>query len=493
MATVAFLMWREILSEGNIVRRISSPKLYKSTLPVRSYIFVDSATWRVSKDPKSGIFKFANHKIINPVSINASEIPNFKNIKTFFFWCFVMFTILAYRRRGIVLVMNVVTDEKKIEEVLTRGVEHIYPSNAFLKKRLLNGKQLTLYLGIDPTGPTLHIGYAVVLRKLRQLQNLGHKIILLIGDFTALIGDPTDKSATRVKQTREQVLENAKLYKDQAAHFLDFEGDNAVEIKYNSDWLSKMNFADVLELASTSTVQQMLERDMFEKRIAENKPIYTHEFFYPLMQGYDAVAMNVDGELGGNDQTFNMLMGRTLQKTLKNKEMFVVSMKLLVDPTVKKMGKTEGNMVSFLDTPTDAFGKIMSWPDTLMPLGYELCTDVDMPGTEPMESKLSLAENIVSSYWGKIIATKARQDFSTTFSKGEMPENILEIKSNPEQLLSDFLLEQKLVASKNEFRRLVTEGAISIDGEKISDYNFQAKNGVVRVGKHRFIKIKVKN
>ena len=385
--------------------------------------------------------------------------------------------------------MKIDRDPAKIEQVLTRGVENIYPSKEFVRKRLESGERLTIYMGVDPTGPTLHIGYAVVLRKLSQLQKLGHKIILLIGDFTALIGDPTDKSATRVRQTPEQVTENAKLYKEQASRFLDFQSDNSVELKYNSEWLGKMSFADVLELSSHSTVQQMIERDMFQKRIAERKPVYTHEFFYPLMQGYDSVAMNVDGEVGGNDQSFNMLMGRTLLKDIKNKEKFVIAMKLLVDPTGKKMGKTEGNMVAFTDAPQDAFGKIMSWPDTFMPLAYELCTDIDMPDkAEPMEAKLKLAELIVASYWGSGEAESARQAWTTTFSKGETPADIKEVRATGESL-AEILLGEKLVASKNEFRRLIDEGAISIDGEKVAEYNTTPKAGVVRIGKHRFLKL----
>lgn len=387
--------------------------------------------------------------------------------------------------------MKVSTDNKEIERVLTRGVEKIYPSKEYLKSRLEKGEKLTIYMGVDPTGPTLHIGYGVVLRKLAQLQKLGHKIIFLIGDFTAMIGDPTDKTAARVKQTPEQVKENAKLYKEQASKFLDFEGDNPVEIRHNSEWWSKMSYADGLELASDFTHSQMIKRDMFQKRIEEGKEIFMHELSYPMMQGYDAVAMEVDGEIGGNDQTFNMLCGRDLMQKRNGKEMFVISMKLLVDPTGKKMGKTEGNMVAFTDKPEDAFGKIMSWPDTLMPLAYEVCTDEDVTTGDPKEAKLNLAKNIVASYWGMDDAKKSQENWENTFSKGGVPEDIPEVDTKSGTLLVDALLANKIVESKSEFRRLIKEGAVSHDGAKITEADVETKNGVYRIGKHRFLKIKI--
>ena len=274
--------------------------------------------------------------------------------------------------------MSVSTDPQKIEELLTRGVEHVYPSREFLEARLKEGKQLSLYLGIDPTGPDLHIGHSIQLRKLRQFQDLGHKVILLIGDFTGMIGDPTDKSAARKRLTREEVLKNAENYKVQASKILDFNGKNPVELKYNSEWLSKMPFSEVIGLASHFTVQQILARDMFDKRLKEDKPIFFHELMYPLMQGFDCVAMNVDGEVGGNDQTFNMLVGRDLMKAMRGKEKFVIADKLLADPTGKKMGKSEGNMITLSDSSDEMFGKVMSWTDGMIVGGFELLTDVPM-------------------------------------------------------------------------------------------------------------------
>ncbi len=387
--------------------------------------------------------------------------------------------------------MKVITDPNKIEKVLTRGVEAIFPNKEYLKARLESGERLTIYNGIDPTGPTLHIGHGIVIRKLAEFQKLGHEVIFLIGDFTAMIGDPTDKSAARVVQTPEEVQDNLKLYKEQASHFIKFDGENPAGFRLNSEWWNKMSYADGLKLATNFTHSQMIKRDMFQKRIEEGKDLYMHELNYPMMQGYDSVVMDVDGEIGGNDQTFNMLAGRDLMKKLKNKDKFVLAMKLLVDPTGKKMGKTEGNMVAFTDSPTEMYGKIMSWPDTLMPLAYELCTDIDMPEGDPKETKLNLAKNIVSTYFGDDIGDSAQAEWVSTFSKGEAPTDIPGVKPQEGALLADVLLEHKLVASKSEFRRLINEGAISLDGEKIGDYNQKAPpaGGVVRVGKHRFLKL----
>ncbi len=220
--------------------------------------------------------------------------------------------------------------DQQIAEFLTRSVENVYPKRDALEELLESGKKIRVYLGVDPTGPTLHIGHAIAIRKLAELQRMGHEVILLIGDFTAMIGDPTDKSATRKQLTHEEVLANCKNYQSQASAFLQFDGENPAKLMFNNNWLGKMSFAEVVELASHFTVQQMLERDMFEKRMNEQKPIGIHEFMYPLMQGYDSVAMDVNLEIGGNDQTFNMLAGRTLMREMKGEEKLVLTTKLLV-------------------------------------------------------------------------------------------------------------------------------------------------------------------
>lgn len=394
-------------------------------------------------------------------------------------------------------------DEQKIYEFLHRGVELVLPSRDFVKDKLLSGEQLKIYLGIDPTGPTLHIGHSIPIRKLAQLQALGHKIILLVGDFTAQIGDPTDKMATRVVLTPEQIAENLKNYKIQASKLLSFEGDNAAEFKFNSEWLGKMNFADVLALASKVTVQQMLERDMFQKRAEEGKPIYIHEFMYPLMQGQDSVELMVDGEIGGNDQIFNMLVGRDLLKEY-NKDKFVMSVKLLADPNGKKMGKSEGNMITLEDTANDMFGKIMSWTDGMVVGGFELCTNVpqqeilDMEigmqnGENPMEFKKRLAREIITIYHDKESAETAQANWEQTFSDGGLPAEIPEVNAKVGDLLMDVLAENKIVSSKADFRRLIDEGAIKTmkdNEEKITDQKFPINETViVKVGKKKFVKI----
>jgi len=345
----------------------------------------------------------------------------------------------------------------------------------------------------------------VVLKKLKELQDLGHKITLLIGDFTATIGDP-DKLSVRKPLTRKEVLQNAKLYKKQASTFLRFSGVNKAEIKYNSKWLSKMRFEDVLNLASKMTVEQMLKRDMFKKRIKEGKPVYIHEFMYPLMQGYDSVVMDVDGEIGGNDQTFNMLAGRTLMKQIKDKEKFVLTLKLLEDKDGVKMGKTTGNMAALSDTPQEMFGKIMSWTDNMILSGFELCTyvpteeikdireSIEKEIVNPRDIKMKLAVEIIKIYHGEKEAEKAKQNFIETFQKKGVPENIEEVVVEKGEKLMDILLVAGVVNSKADFRRLVKEGAVKHeDGSKIKDEYYETKQGgIFKIGKKRFIKIKLK-
>lgn len=384
---------------------------------------------------------------------------------------------------------KVITDESEIDNLLSRGVENVYPSKEELKRVLLSGKQLSIYNGIDPTGPTLHIGHGSTLLKLRELQDLGHKVILLIGDFTGRIGDPTDKASARKQLTAKEVKDNLKSYTKQAGKILDM---NKVSIKFNSKWLSKLSFEEVIMLASEFTLQQMIERDMFEKRIKNGEPVYLHEFFYPLMQGYDSVAMNVDMEIGGNDQTFNMLVGRTMMRS-RGKEKYVLTTKLLVDPTGKKMGKSEGNMVTLNDKPEDMFGKVMSWPDTLIPLAFEICTRskivVDME--HPKESKLNLAFEIVKLYYSEKEAEKAKEEWEKTFSKKEIPENVEEIKTKNNEILLDVLVSKGIVSSKSEARRLIDDGAIThMDSEeRVNEYHDKVRLGVYRIGKKRFCKI----
>lgn len=394
-------------------------------------------------------------------------------------------------------------DEKIIEEILSRGVEKIYPSKEFLKSKMLKGERLSIYLGIDPTGPSLHLGHLIPLLKLSKFQKLGHQIILLIGDFTAMIGDPTDKTATRRKLSRDEVLENLKEYQKQASKFISFNGTNKALFKFNSEWLSKLNFEQVLDLASNMTVQQMIERDMFSTRMKEGKPIYIHEFLYPLMQGYDSVALNVDGEIGGNDQTFNMLTGRNLIKIFKNKEKFVISTKLLSDSSGKKMGKTEDNMISLKDDSIEMFGKVMSWSDEMIVPGFEVITQSSptelesiknsiTSGQNPRDFKIRLAKELVSICYGIESAERAQESFENIFTKGGVPEDVEEVTVTTDSMLVEVLLSKKIISSKSEWRRLVSEGAVTkMDTEKkVENPDEIAELGVYKIGKRRFVKIK---
>lgn len=400
--------------------------------------------------------------------------------------------------------MAIITDQKRIDDLLTRGIEHIYPNTEFTRKALASGKRLRIYAGFDPTGPALHIGHGIQVRKLAQLQALGHEIIFLIGDFTAMIGDPTDKGAARTQLTKKEVLANCKGYKKQVERLISFSGKNAAEIMYNSKWLAKMKFADVLDLASHYTVQQMLERDMFEKRVAEGKPVFIHEFMYPLMQGYDSVMMDVDGEVGGNDQTFNMLAGRTLLKELKDKEKFVLTCKLLTDAAGKKMGKTEGNMISLTDSAQDMFGKVMSWTDSMIMSGFEILTDIPMDevrdmerrmaaGENPRDFKLRLAHEVVAIYKGAKEADAAKENFIALFSKKEVPQD-MPVKQVGSRSLLDVLVESGLVVSKGEARRAVEQGGVCVDEIKITEITHELAPGehVIQKGKRHFVKVKVK-
>lgn len=374
-----------------------------------------------------------------------------------------------------------------IDTVLSRGVSQVLPDKKGLAS-LMKKKKITLYQGFDPSTDKLHIGHMVGIRKLAQFQKLGHKVIFLVGDFTGMIGDPTDKSAARQKLTKKQVLGNAKGYKKQIGSMLRFEGENAAEIKYNSEWLGKLSFEEILELSSNFTVQQMLERDFFQSRITDEKPIYLHEFLYPLMQGYDSVVMGVDLEVGATDQLFNMMAGRSLMKALKKKEKFVLSLKLLEDPSGKKMGKTEGNAINLTDEPENIFGGVMSLPDGFIQRGIEILTNLPMNAAEkkPIDAKKALALEVVKQIYGVKKAKGAMASFEKTFQKGE-PEftKLVPGKGTLLETISD------LVGSNSETKRLIIQGGIDIDGKTVTDPFSKIKTGdKIKVGKKEFIKIK---
>lgn len=394
--------------------------------------------------------------------------------------------------------MKINTDPKKIKEVLERGVEVIYPNRKALEEILISGKKLRIYNGIDPTGK-LHIGHLVVLRKMRQFQDLGHEIIILIGDFTATIGDPTDKQAARKPLTREQVLKNAKDYKKQIGKILDTKKSN-IRFLYNEGWTNKLKPKDMLELASQFTVARLLERDMFQQRIKKGKEIHLHEFMYPIFQAYDSVAMDVDLEVGGNDQTFNMLAGRTLMKKMKNKEKFVLTTKLLIDPQGKKMGKTERNIVNLDERPEEMYGKIMSWSDEIIGVALELCTDIPMAEIKrminPQNAKARLAKEIITVCHNKRAAELAGKEFNQVFREKKLPSKIPNFKTSKKVLpILDLIFDSGLASSKSQAKRLILERGVKIDGRIKTAWQEKIKlieGMILQVGKRRFKKIKLK-
>lgn len=388
-----------------------------------------------------------------------------------------------------------------IQEVLTRGVDQVLPSPEGLA-HLMRQKKITLYQGFDPSMPSLHLGNLVGLIKLGQFQKLGHKVIFLVGDFTGMIGDPTDKAATRKRLTRKEVLENAKAWKEQAGRILDFSGPNAAEIKFNSAWNDKLTFRDLIEISSHFTHQQLIERDMFQKRIKEGQTIHFHELLYPIAQAIDSVEMGVDLEIGGTDQIFNMLAGRTLMKAMQKKEKYVLATKLLVDKDGNKVGKTTGNAL-FLDLPPDKFyAGVMAFPDETIAPGFELLTEVNQEGIEekvakdPMGQKKLLAFEMVKLLWGKTEAEKASSEFEKVFQKKDLPSDIPTIHIKEEKLpLLDLVFATKGVSSRSDAKRLIAQSAIEVNEKIVTDPNEEIEIGkevVMRIGKTRFFRIKTK-
>ena len=377
--------------------------------------------------------------------------------------------------------------DQEIDKILTRGVVNILPTKNELAT-LMAKKKITLYQGFDPSSKNLHIGNWIGIRKLAQFQQLGHQVIFLIGDFTGMIGDPTNKSAARKKMTKEQALKNAENYTQQVGKTLKFTGPNAAKVLFNSEWLSKLSFEEIVELASNFTVQQILERDFFQDRLKKNKPIHLHEFLYPLMQGYDCVAMNVDLEIGGSDQLFNMLAGRNLMKSLKKKDKSVLTLKLLTDPSGEKMGKSEGNAININSAPNDMYGQIMALPDNLLELGIELLTDLplDILKEKPLVVKKKLAYDVVEQLYDKKQANSAQEYFDTTFSK-KMPEFKTIISKG--MLVRSIVDASKISAS--EVKRRILAGAVDINGQTIKNPSIELKGGEeIKFGKKDFYIVK---
>ncbi len=395
------------------------------------------------------------------------------------------------------------TDISAINELLTRGVEEVFVKEHLIK-RLQEGKPLRIKLGMDPTSPHIHIGRAVVLRKLGQFQKMGHTVIFLVGDFTARVGDASDKLSKRPMLTAEQINENLKKYKEQVGKIIDL---STAEFQYNSTWLSKLSFTDVAELAECFSVQQMLARRNFAERIEKQEEISLREFLYPLMQGYDSVPLKADIELGGFDQLFNLKAGRVIQKHYGLPEQDVMTITMLEGTDGRKMSSSWGNIIALTDEPNDMFGKVMAVRDELIIKYFTLCTDRTMEEIQKMEVELKnnalhpkkakqiLAVDIVTLYHGKEVAEKALQNFETVFSKKSgIPDDIQTLKTAKGTLLIDLLVENKIIESRGQVKRLIDEGAVSIyPDKKVTEYGFTVtEDVVVKVGKHVFVKMEVK-
>lgn len=389
-----------------------------------------------------------------------------------------------------------------IDSLLTRGVDAIYPSRKELEKVLRSGKKLRLYQGFDPTGTQLHIGHAVGFRKLRQWQNLGHEVIFLIGDGTGQAGDPSGKKKSRDKfSTTEELRNNGRDYVMQASKIVNFEGPNPVKILYNGDWLNKLNLTKLLEIAGHFTLQQMIERDLYQERLSSGMDLSLREFLYPLLQGYDSVAMEVDLELGGSDQTFNMLAGRKLVRSYLNKDKFVMTTPLLTDSKGVKIGKTEGNVIGITDPPIDFYGKIMSLGDDAILPCFTLLTDMSLTdievikekisgGKNPMEFKKQLAFALTEQFNNATDAAKAQKNFESVVQKGELDQSTLltnQLASLlPNASLTSVLVTGQFATSKSEARRLIEQKAVEINGRVLTDPNCQPKlksGDIIKVGK----------
>lgn len=393
-------------------------------------------------------------------------------------------------------------------EPLQRGTVEVY-STSELAERLAEaakaGRQMRIKLGLDPTSPDIHLGHTVVLRKMRQFQDMGHKAVLIIGDYTARIGDPTGQNATRPMLSPEQIEQNAQTYFEQAGHILDT-SEGKLEVRYNSEWLSSLTLIDLIKLTSSMTVARMLERDTFELRYKAGDPIGIHEFLYPLMQGYDSVMIASDVELGGTDQTFNNLVGRDLQRLHDQPPQIVITMPILVGLDGKeKMSKSKNNYVGVTDAPSDMFGKIMSISDEMMENYYTLLTDlppaqiatlIDPNQTHPKEAKVLLGKTIVTQFYSPELAEVAASEFEKVFAQGQLPDEMPEIALAAEPIsLKQLLTACKLVDSGGEAKRMVAQSGVSIDGQKATDPNAlvtPADGMIVQVGKRRFARLSVR-
>lgn len=393
--------------------------------------------------------------------------------------------------------MQVNTDTKKIEEILTRGVEEVIEVES-LRKKLLSGKKLRIKFGIDPTGSQLHLGHAVPLRKLKQFQEMGHQAVLLIGDYTARIGDPTGRNETRPMLSASDIKKNMKTYLQQASKVIDLK---KIEVRYNSEWYKDKGAAFLMELTSKFTVARILERDDFKKRLKEDSDIQMQEILYPLLQGYDSVALKADVEIGGTDQKFNLLMGRKVQKRYDLPEQDIMTIPLLEGMDgEKKMSKTYSNYVALEDSSEDMFGKIMSIPDKLIMKYFELCTDESMEkienykkllqnGENPMKIKIELAKSVTKFYHGDKGAMLGEERFHKVFQERSRPQNIPELKPSAPDIIT-VLVESKICKSTSEARQVIAQGGVKINDKKVQSIEEKVKSGdVVQKGSRWFVKI----
>jgi len=386
-------------------------------------------------------------------------------------------------------------------EVLTRRVNQILPSRIGLKN-LMQKKKIRLYLGIDPTGTRLHLGHSIVLRKLQEFAELGHEAILLVGTGTVLAGDPSGRDKARPKITLKEIKGNIKTWKKQAGKILDF---SKVKIRFNGDWLLKLNLAGIINIASNISAIQLFKRDMFQRRIKAGDTVWAHETLYPLLQGYDSVALDTDLEIGGTDQVFNMLIGRELQEKMNHRDKFVLTVPMILGTDGKQMSKTSGNCIWLLDSPADMFGKIMSMPDSLIIPYFELITNVPLikirqyetqlkaKKVNPMLLKEELALEIVKMYHSAQKAQAAKREFSRVFQEKDLPQKISKVLIKEKSLnVLDLLIKTKLLLSKSEAKRLIVQGGVKIDGQPEKDWRkiIQIKKGqIIQVGKRKFVEI----
>lgn len=389
-----------------------------------------------------------------------------------------------------------------IEEVLTRRIEKILPSKEGLAK-LMGEKKIRLYQGFDPTGARLHLGHSVGIRKLMDFANAGHEVIFLFGTGTVLVGDPSQRDSARKIITQEEINENIKDWKRQTAKLIDFD---KVKIKQNGDWLTKLNLKDIIQIASNISAVQLFKREMFQRRLAKGDTVWYHETMYPLLQGYDSVVMDVDLEIGGTDQEFNMLIGRELQRKMNNREKFVLTTPMIVGTDGKQMSKTSGNCVWLNDNADEMFGKIMSLPDDQIVIYMEMVTDIPLSRIEevkrgllngsvhPMEAKKELAMAVVAQFNGIEQAKKIRENFERTFQERETPKEIPALSlSEVEGTVVDLLEKSNLLESRGEIKRLIDQKGISINELPITDYNLPVtdlKTGdIIKIGKRKWLKL----